>query len=395
MADHRSEASATGKAGTAEQQAAGSAGDAQIAYPPETLEGWYAVHQVFRIDRKALRELPGPERQSMGASAISALDSVLAPTAAEEAPAAYGRWATVELAGGGPDPRGHAPRAAGAEGSDGGAGGEAEKRPPDAAPAADAATGGAAHTGDAPRADGLAPGAGGPASGRSGWSTLVELSGSVGDVMVVHFRPTLDGVGAAQRRLAREPLFDHLVPVTSFLSVTEAGLYHLSAAVSAERIAAGGVAGDAEYRKIMTERTGAERANPMVQRRLYPPLPPDMPYVSFYPMSKRRAVGQNWYALTLAERSRLMQAHGMTGRRYAGKVQQVITGAIGFDAWEWGVTLFARDPMEIKRLVTDMRFDEVSAQYAEFGDFYVGRMITPKEWVGALVDRRGDRRVRK
>jgi peroxiredoxin len=402
MADHRSEASATGKGGTkdggaTEQKVAASPGDAPIAYPPETLEGWYAVHQVFRIDRKALRELPGPEQQSMGASAISALESVLAPTAAEEAPAAYGRWATVELSGGGPDPRGRAPRAAppaAAEGSDGGAGGKAEQRAPDAAPAAEAASGGAPHIGDAPRADGLAPGAGGPASGRPGWSVLVELSGSVGDVMVVHFRPTLDGVGAAQRRLAREPLFDHLEPVTSFLSVTEAGLYHLSAAVSAERIAAGGAAGDDEYRKIMAERTGAERANPMVQRRLYPPLPADMPYVSFYPMSKRRAVGQNWYALTLAERSRLMQAHGMTGRRYAGKVQQVITGAIGFDAWEWGVTLFARDPMEIKRLVTDMRFDEVSAQYAEFGDFYVGRIVAPKEWVAASIDRR-DRRARK
>src|ERR1700735_3479382 len=110
MADHRSEANSAGKAGSAGQQVAGP-GDAQAAYPPETLEGWYAVHQVFRIDRKALRELPGAERQSMGASAISALESVLAPTAAEEAPAAYGRWATVELSG--PDPRGRAPRAAG------------------------------------------------------------------------------------------------------------------------------------------------------------------------------------------------------------------------------------------------------------------------------------------
>ena len=86
-------------------------------------------------------------------------------------------------------------------------------------------------------------------------------------------------------------------------------------------------------------------------------------------MSKRRAPGQNWYALTLAERSRLMQAHGKTGRRYAGRVLQIITGAIGFDAWEWGVTLFAKDPIDFKKLVTDMRFDEVSAKYAEFGEF--------------------------
>ena len=304
MADDRSQASTTGKAGAS--------GGAEVAYPPETLEGWYAVHQVFRIDRKSLRALPGAERQSMGTSAIAALEGVLAPTAADEAPAAYGRWATVELSG--PDPRGRAPRPAVADASEESAS-ESAKPPADAPAPADASSVGA----DAPRADGMAPGAGGPASGRPGWSAVVELAGSVGDVMVVHFRPTLEGVGAAQRRLAREPLFDHFEPVTSFLSVTEAGLYHFSAALAAERIAAGGAPGDAEYRKLMAERTVAERANPMVQRRLYPPLPADMPYVSFYPMSKRRAVGQNWYALTLAERSRLMQSHGMTGRRYAGQ----------------------------------------------------------------------------
>ncbi|MBW3629810.1 MAG: chlorite dismutase family protein [Gemmatimonadetes bacterium] len=96
-------------------------------------------------------------------------------------------------------------------------------------------------------------------------------------------------------------------------------------------------------------------------------------------------LGQNWYALTLDERSRLMQAHGTTGRRYAGRVQQVISGAIGFDAWEWGVTLFARDPLDFKKLVTEMRFDEVSARYAEFGAFYVGRVTEPGEWVRQLV----------
>jgi chlorite dismutase len=101
-----------------------------------------------------------------------------------------------------------------------------------------------------------------------------------------------------------------------------------------------------------------------------------MPYVCFYPMSKRRDASQNWYTLSLDERSRLMQSHGLTGRRYAGKVQQVITGAIGLDAWEWGVTLFAKDALDFKKLVTDMRFDEVSAKYAEFGDFYVGRIVT-------------------
>jgi chlorite dismutase len=126
----------------------------------------------------------------------------------------------------------------------------------------------------------------------------------------------------------------------------------------------------------MSERIRAEIESDHIKRRLYPQPSPDMPYVCFYPMSKRREPGQNWYALPLDERSRLMQAHGLTGRKYAGRIQQVITGAIGLDAWEWGVTLFARDPLDFKRLVTEMRFDEVSARYAEFGDFYVGKILT-------------------
>ena len=106
--------------------------------------------------------------------------------------------------------------------------------------------------------------------------------------------------------------------------------------------------------------------------------------MSFYPTSKRRDAGQNWYALSLEERSALMHRHGAVGRRHAGRVRQVITGAIGFDAWEWGVTLFAADPLELKRVVTDMRYDEASAKYAEFGDFYVGRVVAPGDWAHSL-----------
>jgi hydrogen peroxide-dependent heme synthase len=283
---------------------------------PETLEGWYALHQVWRIDRAALRRLPAPERRSIATEAQETFDSIWRSTKSSTAPG---------------------------------------------------------QAGDGPGHDG-------------GWSASAQLLGSVGDVMIIHFRPTVDALGDAQRCLGRTRLFDFLVPVTSFLSVTEAGLYHISASEAAARVAAGGVAGDAEYRAAVAARGVAERTSAVVQRRLYPPLPADMPYVSFYPMSKRRAVGQNWYALSLAERSRLMHAHGQTGRRYAGRVQQVITGAIGLDAWEWGVTLFARDPLEFKRLVTDMRFDEVSAQYAEFGAFYVGRVVAPAAWIAAAID---------
>ena len=275
------------------------ASSAPVAHPPETVEGWYALHQIFRLDRAMLREWSAGPIDDLRGGALAALRDAAAPAA-------------------------------------------------------------------------------------GGWSAVVPLIGSAADVMLVHFRPTLDEIGEVQRRLAAEPLFDFLDPVYTFLSVTEAGLYHLTAELARDAAARGGSVGDAQYRRAMDERSAAEAASGHVQRRLYPELPAEMPYVCFYPMSKRRAVGQNWYALTLDERSALMHAHGLTGRRYAGRVQQVICGAIGFDAWEWGVTLFAREPLEFKRIVTEMRFDEVSAQYGEFGDFYVGRVATAEEWLASI-----------
>ena len=210
----------------------------------------------------------------------------------------------------------------------------------------------------------------------AGWSCFARLIGSSADLMVIHFRDSLDAIGVAQEALARTQLAGIVEPTYTFLSVTEAGLYHITAELARAAQSRGGKFGDDEYVRALEERTRAERQSAQARRRLYPELPADMPYVSFYPMSKRRDAAQNWYALTLDDRSRLMQAHGLTGRRYAGRVQQVITGAIGLDKWEWGVTLFARDPLEFKKLVTDMRFDEVSAKYAEFGDFYVGKIIS-------------------
>jgi hydrogen peroxide-dependent heme synthase len=219
-----------------------------------------------------------------------------------------------------------------------------------------------------------------PSSG--GWSAVVPLVGSRGDVMLIHFRPTLDEIGAVQRAFAAEALFDSLRPVYSFLSVTEAGLYHATAQLVEATLARGGKVGDEEYQAAMAERVAKERASAHVQRRLFPTQPEDMPYVCFYPMSKKRDVGANWYALPVEERSRLMWSHGLTGRGYHGRIVQVITGAIGFDAWEWGVTLFAKDPLEFKKIVSDMRFDEVSAEYAEFGEFFVGKRVAAGEWLG-------------
>lgn len=281
--------------------------ESKAALPPETLEGWYALHQIYRIDRERAEGLDG------------------ARSAVFDQP-------------------------------DGGSGSRV-------------APGAPASAADAP----VPP----------GWSVAASLIGSTSDVMLMHFRPTLDAIGAVQRELAREPWMKWLVPTYSFLSVTEAGLYHLTARLARESAERGGRVGDAAYVAAARASAETERTNPFIQKRLYPERPAAMPYVSFYPMSKRRAAGQNWYALPADERSRMMHEHGMTGRRYAGKVQQIITGAIGFDAWEWGVTLFAADPLEFKKLVSEMRFDEASAAYAEFGQFYVGRAGTLAEALGA------------
>jgi chlorite dismutase len=109
------------------------------------------------------------------------------------------------------------------------------------------------------------------------------------------------------------------------------------------------------------------------QRRLFPQLPPDGKRAwCFYGMSKRRIVGQNWYTLPYDERDQLMRVHGKTGRTFAGRVLQLITGSTGLDDWEWGVTLFAERPDDLKDVVYTMRFDEASATYAEFGPFFTG-----------------------
>ena len=124
----------------------------------------------------------------------------------------------------------------------------------------------------------------------------------------------------------------------------------------------------------------------MKRPRLYPQLPPEgKRAICFYPMSKRRNEGQNWYALPYQEREELMRGHGATGRTFAGRVLQLITGSTGIDDYEWGVTLFATRPDDLKDVVYTMRFDEVSAQYAEFGPFYTGLIGDPEEVLEQLA----------
>jgi peroxiredoxin len=117
----------------------------------------------------------------------------------------------------------------------------------------------------------------------------------------------------------------------------------------------------------------------MQQARLYPELPPEgKPAFCFYPMSKRRNVGANWYELDYDRRKELMYEHGASGRRFAGRVTQLISGSTGLDDYEWGVTLFCQRPDDVKEIVYTMRYDEASAQYGEFGPFYVGMVAAPE-----------------
>jgi chlorite dismutase len=119
------------------------------------------------------------------------------------------------------------------------------------------------------------------------------------------------------------------------------------------------------------------------QARLFPNLPPEgKPAFCFYPMSKRRDPGQNWFTLPYEERKDLMYAHGKSGRTFAGRVLQVVTGSTGIDDWEWGVTLFGVHPDDLKEVVYTMRFDEASAIYAEFGPFVTGMVAS----VGEVLD---------
>jgi peroxiredoxin len=133
-----------------------------------------------------------------------------------------------------------------------------------------------------------------------------------------------------------------------------------------------------EYAKGMPEE--------MKRPRLYPQLPPEGKRAfCFYPMSKRRAVGANWFRETFEDRDRMMREHGASGRTFAGRILQLITGSTGIDDYEWGVTLFAQHPDDLKEVVYTMRYDEASALYGEFGPFYAGYVIEVPELIGQLA----------
>jgi peroxiredoxin len=200
-------------------------------------------------------------------------------------------------------------------------------------------------------------------------SGLFSMLGHKGDLMLTHFRHSFDELNQAELCVAQLKLSEFLEPTTSYLSVVELGLYEstvrLNAALAEKSIAPGSPEWEQETEQALEQQRKA------MQPRLWPEIPAKR-YCCFYPMDKKRGEIKNWYEVPIRDRQRLMHEHGLIGRKYAGLVKQIISGSIGFDDWEWGVDLFADDPLVFKKLIYEMRFDEASSAYALFGSFYIG-----------------------
>jgi hydrogen peroxide-dependent heme synthase len=195
-------------------------------------------------------------------------------------------------------------------------------------------------------------------SEEKGSHALYTIVGQKADFMMMILRPTMEELNEIETEFNKTKLAEYTIPAHSYVSVVELSNY----------------LGDGED----------PYQNPQIRARLYPTLP-KASHVCFYPMDKRRQGNDNWYMLPMDERKSLMRSHGMIGRQYAGKVKQIITGSVGFDDYEWGVTLFADDVLQFKKLIYEMRFDEVSARYGEFGSFFVGNLLN-EDRVSSYLD---------
>jgi peroxiredoxin len=221
-------------------------------------------------------------------------------------------------------------------------------------------------------------------SATDGTSIAVAMLGHKADLMLVHARKSFDELVQAQLDVARLPIAEAFEPTTSYVSIVELGMYEMTAKIH-EQLEAQGVAyGTEEYRAGLKE--GMQGQLGRVSGRLFMPFPARR-YVCFYPMDKRRGEIKNWYSTPFEKRASMMREHGQIGRLYAGEVNQIISGSIGFDDWEWGVDLFADDPLVFKKLIYEMRFDEASADFGEFGPFYTGVQFSPSE-TGAWIEGR-------
>ncbi len=213
-------------------------------------------------------------------------------------------------------------------------------------------------------------------------SALYSELGHKGDLMLIHFRDSLEALNQVELTLAQMPLYHFLELRHSYVSVVELGLYESSRKTYEAASAKGFEPHTPEWNAEIA--ASLERASEAMRPRLFPAVP-DAKYLCFYPMDRKRGEQINWYTVPFAERQRMMHEHGLIGRRYGDQVKQIISGSIGMDDWEWGVSLFADDPVVFKKLIYEMRFDEVSAVYALFGQFFIGVRL-PVEKLGAWVE---------
>lgn len=200
-------------------------------------------------------------------------------------------------------------------------------------------------------------------------SALYSQLGHKGDLIFIHFRDSLEQLNQVELDLTQLSIYDYLSPVHSYVSVVELGLYESTRKTYEAAAAKGYEQHSAEWNAEIA--ASLERGKAAMATRLFPAIP-DTKYLCFYPMDRKRGEQINWYTVPFAERQRMMHEHGMIGRRYGDQVKQIISGSIGMDDWEWGVDLFAEDPVVFKKLIYEMRFDEVSAVYALFGQFFIG-----------------------
>lgn len=185
---------------------------------------------------------------------------------------------------------------------------------------------------------------------KEGSHAFYSIVGQKADFMLMILRPTLEEIQALETAFNKLKIAEFTIPTYSYVSIVELSNY------------------------LAKESDEDPYENPYVRGRLYPILP-KAKHVCFYPMDKRRDGDDNWYMLPMEKRRELMYDHGLIGRKYAGKIKQIISGSVGLDDWEWGVTLFSDDAIQFKKIVYEMRFDEASARYGEFGSFYVGNLL--------------------
>jgi peroxiredoxin len=214
------------------------------------------------------------------------------------------------------------------------------------------------------------------ASIRDGFTAVATLLGHKGELMLVHARSSQAALQQAQLDVSRLPLAPWLELRASYVSIVELSLYDMTGLLHARLREQGLQPGSKEHDAAFEAEMDEQRLR--MKGRVFPEVP-QRRHVCFYPMGRRRGETRNWYALPFEERARLMHEHGKVGRRYAGRVNQVISGSIGYDDWEWGVDLFADDPVVFKKLIYEMRFEETSVWYAEFGPFWTGLQFSPSE----------------